>query len=90
MIVDVCGNEGTVNNDTKTKPKKQFQTLITHLDKEKEHVWKNAEVKLHDAECETYTLTSGDGSFKFASFIDAKQEPAVMKLRSYDSCCTIL
>lgn len=80
MIVHVCGNEGTENDDNSAKARKIFQGISDFLNKKKNTIWKNAEIETFDKNYDAWKIRSGKGHYKFVANVDADEEVKVLKL----------
>ncbi|XP_002735661.1 uncharacterized protein LOC100370711 [Saccoglossus kowalevskii] len=77
FIIKCCGHEGIVDEqDNRLRP--LLQGAITHLDKEKEHVWKNAELTFYDKYANCFIMKAGEGQNKFLVHLDGKDEIEVI------------
>lgn len=96
MIVKLCGNEGTVDDEYNSVLRRLLQHAITVIGDEKETTLKNAEFKFYDDKCNIYKVLSGDGENKFMFTYNEKLEPDVIIhrkgiiRRSWDSMKSLL
>lgn len=78
-IIKFCGNEGTQNDKNKATLRRLMQATISYTEKENSDVWKNAEVKMYDDNCDVYSILAGDGKTKFIASFDGLGTPRVIK-----------
>lgn len=78
-IIKFCGNEGTVNDNNKAALRRLLQAVISHLEEEKIHTWKNADVKIYDDEFDVYSIRAGNGRVVFLASLDGMGNPKVVK-----------
>ncbi|XP_077980580.1 uncharacterized protein LOC144435820 [Glandiceps talaboti] len=77
FIIKCCGNEG-LGDEEDNRLRRLLQGAISHLEKEKPDVWKNAELTVYDKYANCYTMKAGMGQYKFLVHLDGRDEIEVI------------
>lgn len=88
IIVKYCGNEGNVENESKTSLRKLLQASSDYLQKESDKVWKNAEIHIYDNDDLALTIKSGKGENSFVVQYKGKtDEVEIVNVERQKQCC---
>lgn len=78
-MVRFCGHEGTENTPIQAEMKKLFQGCITRFEKEKAHVWRNAELTISATDGREHVIAAGKCKYKFVALLDEHDEVEIIK-----------
>ena len=83
MIVKICGNEGTEDDENSAQIRKQLQAIITYLDKEKQKTWKDATITIYDRNYDAWKIRAGKGHAEFVVNKDGYGELQIVHSSKY-------
>lgn len=78
MIISLCGNEGTVDDEYNAVLRRLLQHANSVIEEETQSTLKNAEFKFYDDKCDIYIVLSGKSENKFIFTYNEKLEPDVI------------
>ncbi|KAL5011043.1 hypothetical protein ScPMuIL_013348 [Solemya velum] len=78
IILKECGNEGVEDDKEHANTRRLLQHALDYLPKEKDSVWKNAEISIFDIGGNIFSIRSGDCRNKFMVHNNGKDELEVI------------
>ncbi|XP_053390387.1 uncharacterized protein LOC128553281 [Mercenaria mercenaria] len=74
LMVKVCGNEGTDDDENSAFVRKLLQSLLTHFENEKDKAWKDNEVTIYDKKLNSLIMKAGKGHKATVVSLDGQGE----------------
>jgi hypothetical protein len=78
MIISLCGNEGTEDDENNAVLRRLLQHANSVIEEETQSTLKNAEFKFYDDKCNIHIALSGKSENKFIFTYNEKLEPDVI------------
>ena len=90
VMIIMCGNEGSQDDNKHSTLRQMLQAAISYIEKEKERVWDNAEIKIYDGLGDIYLIKSGTAANKFVVMYKSAKDIRVIRThKDRNECCVM-